>query len=126
MRGFGLSRRKMKRTGTTNAVMQETIVQLSKQNAKLWKRLAKELDRPTRSRREVNLSRIQRFAKDNDVILVPGKVLSTGVLQKKVNVAAWNFSAAAMEKIKAAGGKTLSIADLVKANPKGTGVKIIG
>jgi large subunit ribosomal protein L18e len=116
----------MKRTGTTNAVMQETIVQLSKQNAKLWKRLAKELDRPTRSRREVNLSRIQRFAKDNDVILVPGKVLSTGVLQKKVNVAAWNFSAAAMEKIKAAGGKTLSIADLVKANPKGTGVKIIG
>ena len=116
----------MKRTGPTNTVMKETIVALRKQNGKMWRRLAEELERPTRSRREINLSRIQRFAKDGETILVPGKVLSAGILQKKVNVVAWNFSAAARDKIKAAGGKALSIGELVKANPKGTGVKIIG
>jgi len=116
----------MKRTGPTNTVMKETIVALRKQNVKLWRRLAEELEKPTRSRREINLSKIQRSANDGDIVLVPGKVLSSGVIQKKVNVAAWNFSAAAKDKIKAAGGKALSIGELVKANPKGTNVKVIG
>ena len=116
----------MRRTGPTNEIMQQTIAALKQQKAKLWARVARELERATRQRREVNLSRIQRFAKDGETVLVPGKVLSAGVLQRKVNVAAWNFSAAAREKIKAAGGKALSLQELIKTNPKGTGVKVIG
>ncbi len=107
-------------------VMQKTIAQLKAQKAKLWKRVAYELERVTRKRREVNLSRIQRVANNNEVLLVPGKVLSTGMLSKKVTVAAWNFSAAAKEKIKAAGGKTMTIEELLKAQPKGTGIRLIG
>ena len=116
----------MKRTGPENPVMQEMIASLRMEKAKLWKHVARELSKPTRKRREVSLSRIHRFSKDGETVLIPGKVLSAGVLQRKVNVVAWNFSAAAKEKIKAAGGKTLSIGELVKTNPKGTGVKIIG
>lgn len=116
----------MKRTGPTNPIMQKTIVELKMQKAKLWKLVARELEKPTRSRREVNLSRIQRFAKAGEVVLVPGKVLAAGELHKKINVAAWNFSAGAIVKIKAAGGKTLTISELLKTNPKGTNVKVIG
>ena len=116
----------MKRTGPTNPIMKETIARLREQEAKLWKRLARELSKSTRSRRRVNLSKIQRFAKDGETVLVPGKVLAAGILLKKVNVAAWSFSAEAEGKIKSAGGKTISIDTLVKENPKGTGVKIIG
>jgi large subunit ribosomal protein L18e len=116
----------MKRTGPTNPIMQKTIAELKQQKAKLWKLVARELEKPTRNRREVNLSRIQRFAKANETVLVPGKVLAAGELNKKVTVAAWNFSTSAKEKIKAAGGKTLTISELIKLHPKGTNVKVIG
>jgi large subunit ribosomal protein L18e len=116
----------MKRTGPTNPIMQKTIAELKQQKAKLWKRVARELEKPTRKRREVNLSKIQRFAKNGEVVLVPGKVLSSGELSKKITIAAWAFSANAIAKIKAAGGKPVTILDLVKTNPKGTGVKLLG
>jgi large subunit ribosomal protein L18e len=116
----------MKRTGPTNQIMQKMIAELKQKDAKLWKRLARELEKPTRIRREVNLSRIERYVKTGDVVLVPGKVLASGELTKKITLVAWNFSAGAVTKIKAAGGKILTISELVKINPKGTGVKIIG
>jgi len=116
----------MKRTGPTNPIMQKMIAELKQKDVKLWQRLARELEKPTRKRREVNLSRIQRHAKAGETVLVPGKVLAAGELTKKVNVAAWNFSAGAIVRIKAAGGKNLTISELIKLHPKGTGVKIIG
>lgn len=116
----------MKRTGPTNTVLQKTIAQLKAQKVKLWKRVAYELERVTRQRREVNLSRIDMFANNGEIVLVPGKVLASGILTKKVTVVAWSFSAAAKDKIKAAGGKVMTLEELVKANPKGTGVKVIG
>ena len=116
----------MKRTGPSNPIMQKTIIELRKLDAKVWSYLALELERATRKRREVNLSKIQRFADNNDTVLVPGKVLAAGAINKKVNVAAWSFSSGAKDKIKAAGGKTLSIDELVKTNAKGTGIKVIG
>jgi ribosomal protein L18E len=41
-------------------------------------------------------------------------------------VAAFAFSEKAKEKIKATRGKCLSFFDLIKKNPKGSNVKIIG
>ena len=102
------------------------IVELKQKDVKLWQRLARELEKPTRKRREVNLSRIQRFAKSGETVLVPGKVLAAGELNKKVTIAAWNFSASAKEKVKAAGGKTLAISELIKSHPKGTNVRLLG
>jgi ribosomal protein L18E len=39
---------------------------------------------------------------------------------------AFAFSEKAKEKLKAAKGKSLSFSDIVKKNPKGSNVKIIG
>ncbi|MEM2874011.1 MAG: 50S ribosomal protein L18e [Candidatus Nanoarchaeia archaeon] len=116
----------MAKTGPTNPALQEAIAQLSAQKAKLWKLVARELKKPTRMRREINLSKIQRFAANGETVLVLGKVLAAGTLLKKVNVAAWSFSSAAKNKIMAAGGKVLTIGELLKTNPKGTGIKVIG
>ncbi len=48
------------------------------------------------------------------------------MLRHPVTVAAFEFSARAKEKIKTARGKYLTIDELVKKNPKGSNVKVVG
>ncbi len=95
-------------------------------NAKIWKDIAQRLEGPSSNYAEVNLSRIQRYANEGEVIVVPGKVLGSGVLDKKVTVAAWKISRKAEEKIKKAGGRVLTIMELVEENPRGSNVRIMG
>lgn len=95
------------------------------EEAAIWKEIACKLEKPTRRQAEVNLSKINRHTQPDDVVLVPGKVLSSGVLDHKVQVAALDFSLKAAEKIDKVGGEILDIDALVEKNPKGTGVKII-
>ena len=91
----------------------------------LWKDLARRLERPTRRQAEVNISRINRHTSDDETVLVPGKVLGSGALDHKVQVAALDFSQTAVEKILSAGGKCLDITHLVEENPQGSKIKII-
>ncbi|HLC47172.1 MAG TPA: 50S ribosomal protein L18e [Candidatus Nanoarchaeia archaeon] len=120
----------VKRTGPTNVQLQALITLLKKrakeQDVPLWLRIAEDLERPTRSRREVNLQNIDRYTEDNDFIIVPGKVLGSGALNHKVTVAAYGFSESAKKKIAAAKGSVTSIAELIEKNPKGQNVRIIG
>ncbi len=97
-----------------------------KENAKIWKAVAKELSRSRKNRREVNVYKINRFTNENEVVVVPGKVLGSGNLEHKVEVAAFKFTQGAKEKIEQAGGKISSIQELVRKNPKGSNVRIIG
>jgi large subunit ribosomal protein L18e len=119
----------MKRTGPSNQNLQMLITELKKislaEGAKLWKRIAKDLEKPSRQRRSVNIYKIDKFARDGETVVVPGKVLSVGQLTKKLNVAAWTFSKEAEQKINKM-GKTLTIQQLVKENPKGKKVRILG
>lgn len=95
-------------------------------DAPIWRTLAEKLEKPKHSRYTVNVSRINRSTKNGETVTVPGKVLGTGTLNHKVSVAAFSFSEAARNKIEAAGGKCLTFSALVKKNPKGTDLKIIG
>lgn len=95
------------------------------QEAKLWKRIASDLEKPTRQRRTVNVYKIDQYSKDNEVVIVPGKVLGTGELNHNVTVAALNFSEEAKEKI-ASKGKAISIRELMQQNPKGAKIKLLG
>ncbi|HOE52824.1 MAG TPA: 50S ribosomal protein L18e [Methanomassiliicoccales archaeon] len=92
----------------------------------IWRDIALRLEKAKANWAEVNLSKLERYASEGDVIVVPGKVLGAGELSKKVTVAAYGFSESARAKIEAAGGKDLTIMELVKEMPKGTGVKIMG
>ena len=117
------------KTKATNPDFKSLIVELKAESFKskkpLWKAIAKQLDKPTRSRRIVNISRINLNTKDGDVIVVPGKVLATGELNHKVTVAAVSFSKQAINKITKAGGKTMSIRELMQ-NKNLKNIKIIG
>ena len=119
----------MKRTGPTNVHLRRLIHYLKKKSrehrAPIWRRVAELLERPTRIRPEVNLSKINRYTEEGDQVVVPGKVLGGGLLDHRVSVAAYAFSRTAVEKIRKAGGEVLTIPQLVEKNPKGSGVKII-
>jgi large subunit ribosomal protein L18e len=115
---------------TTNTQLAELISDLKKAGSQnesdLWKRIAYDLEKPTRQRRIVNLSKISRYCSEDEVIVVPGKVLGSGELNKKLTIAAYQFSDQAKEKIKEAKGTSIGIAELIKKNPKGKKVRIIG
>lgn len=114
----------------TNPGLRILIQDLKKKSweneAPIWRDIAKRLEKPTKARVTVNLSRIDRYAKDGDTVLVPGKLLAAGALSKRVKVAAYGFSQAAVEKVQAAGGECVSIESLVESNPSGTNVRILG
>ncbi len=120
----------MKRTGSTNPVLLDLIAELKKrsneQSANLWKRIALDLEKPTRQRRIVNLSKISRYTKENEVIIVPGKVLGSGVLNHKLTISAFQFSDQAKEKIEKAGAKIVTLLELSKENPEGKKLRIMG
>jgi len=92
----------------------------------MWKTLAVELSKPSRQKREVNIYKLERYAKDGEVIVVPGKVLGTGVLSKKITVAALQFSQSAIQKIQQTKGSVLSIEELMKKYPNAESVRIMG
>jgi len=94
--------------------------------ARIWHEIADRLSRSRSRRLAVNLSRINRYTKERETIVVPGKVLGAGIIEHPVNVAAFAFSEQAQSKILRAKGKCLTIPQLMEKNPKGSGVKIIG
>ncbi|PIN76884.1 50S ribosomal protein L18e [Candidatus Woesearchaeota archaeon CG10_big_fil_rev_8_21_14_0_10_36_11] len=118
----------VRRTGPTNNTVQELLVELrgKTHESRFWKRIVHDLNKPTRQRRTVNIYKIDKFARDGETIIVPGKVLSVGMLSKKVDVAAMNFSDEARSKIVQAKGKVLSIKELLVQNPEGKNVRILG
>ena len=97
----------------------------TQQKVKVWKTIALKLSRPTRAHAEVNLDKLEKYVHAYETAIVPGKVLSSGVLTKKITIAAWNFSEKAKEKILKAGGKPITIQEVIKQNPKGSKVRII-
>ncbi len=109
----------------SNPLLRETIVFLERQKAPVWRYASRSLSAGSSRGIEVNVGHISRTAEANSAVLVAGKVLGSGTLEKKVVVGAFSFSAAAKKKITEAGGAALGIQDLVKRYPDGTGVKIV-
>ena len=114
----------------TNQVVIQMVKTLrgasKKNNAPIWEKLAELALKPTRAKRTLNLGQIDKFASDNDVIIVPGKVLGTGSLSHKITLCSFSISASGAKKIVESGGKILDISQIIKNHPTGKGVKIIG
>lgn len=97
----------------------------AKNQAPIWRDVAERLAKPRRLWAEVNVSKIEKYAKPEEYVVVPGKVLGSGDITKPVKVAAVSFSQKAVNKIEKAGGRCLKIDELVKINPKGSGVRLM-
>ena len=91
----------------------------------LWAALAKKFEKSKNARISVNLSRINRYTRENETVVVPGKVLGNGTLEHNIQIAAFSFSKEAKRKIEQIGGVCLTIPLLVEQSPKGSGIKMI-
>ena len=90
----------------------------------VWGDIAERLEKPRRTHAEVNLGRIERYAREDETVIVPGKVLGSGVLQKDITVAAVDFSGTAEKKIDQV-GEAVSLETAVEQNPEGSEVRTI-
>ncbi|GAI05147.1 unnamed protein product [marine sediment metagenome] len=118
-----------KHMGSTNPILRKLVRELrtrgKKQDIPLWRDLAERLEQPRRARAEVNLSQLNRYSGEESTIVVPGKILAAGKLNHAISVAAFKFSDAARRKITTAGGKALTIQQLLEQNPSGKGIKLM-
>ncbi len=111
---------------STNETLQKVIEELKSKNSKLCDRLASDLCRSSRIRREVNLSRLNRFTKENEIIVVPGKVLGGGEMSHKITISAFNFSSSAISKLEKNGSKIIPLDSLIKEPLENKRIRIMG
>jgi large subunit ribosomal protein L18e len=105
------------------AVMLERLGR--KQKIGIWRDAAAYLGASRLNETFVNLTRLARADSGDSPLFVPGKVLGTGPLEKKLVVGAFSYSAAAKKKIETAGGEALTIDEFVKRFPDGSGVRLV-
>ena len=101
----------------SNSELVKTIDELkraSRENdAPIWKSIAKKLEGPNRNWPVVNVSKIEYNASKNGKVVIPGKLMGSGTLSKKVTVSAYSFTKSAVEKIEGAGGKCMIYLSLI-------------
>lgn len=106
-----------------NPELANLIITLKKQKKPIWLATANLLASPKRKAVAVNIAKIDASTKENDTVVIPGKILAEGSLSHSVTIAAFSVSQAAREKLKNA--KLLTIEHLLKTNPEGKGIRLI-
>ncbi len=94
--------------------------------APIWRDIALRLERPSRNWAQVNISKVSAHVRDGENVIVPGKLLGSGELDKATTIVAYSASASAKAKVAAAGGKVLTMEEGVSAFPKGEQCRILG
>jgi large subunit ribosomal protein L18e len=107
----------------TNSILVETIISAKKKDA--WIEVAKILSGPRRLMINKNIQEINQEAEEGEHIIVPGKVLSLGEINKKIKISALGFSESARAKLIKSKSEISSILDEIKKNPGAKGIKIL-
>jgi len=106
-----------------NPELVKTIIAAKKQ--KNWLAIANIVSTSKRKAVKKNLFEINNKAEQGDTIIVPGKVLGIGEIDKKIKIIALSFSETAIKKIKEANSETGTFIEEIKSNPKAEGVKLL-
>jgi large subunit ribosomal protein L18e len=115
----------MKVTGPSNYNTRVLMRELWQTKRKIWRTVSEILGKPARIGKEVNLYRLNLITKDNDVAVVPGKILASGKMEHAITVGTLKISTLAKEKLEKANCKVLTIKELMEKYPTGSGVKIL-
>jgi ribosomal protein L18E len=105
----------------TDKSLAEAINTIKKKNPEFAKYLAF----PRRKRAEMNLDEIEKEVKEGEAIFIPGKILSSGELIKKIKIVGWKASKNAMDKIKSAKSEFIEITEEIKKNPELKGLRLL-
>ena len=106
-----------------NPELIETLMAAKKKDK--WLEVAEIISGPRRKRINLNLNEINNQIKEKDKVVVPGKVLSQGEINKKAKIIALNFSEKAKEKLLKSGCEFSNILAEIKSNPSAEGIKIL-
>jgi large subunit ribosomal protein L18e len=82
-------------------------------NAERIRKFIEVATKPRRQRVAVDLSKINKLAKNNENIAVPGKVLGNGNISKQFSIAAVEFSKSSLEKLKNSKCSIVEIKDML-------------
>ncbi|MCL5675061.1 MAG: uL15 family ribosomal protein [Candidatus Marsarchaeota archaeon] len=82
--------------------------------AGLSKELYRLVSKPKRQRISVNLQKLGRLAGESENVIVPGKVLGNGSLDKKLNISAIEYSKSALEKLKSRNCSVIELEEMLK------------
>jgi large subunit ribosomal protein L18e len=107
-------------------LVEELNVAARDKKAAVWEAVAEQLAKSGKNRCAVNIWRINKFTAKGDTVVVPGKILGDGIIDHKVSIAAFNVSESAKKKIESAGGSVMTIRELMKKNPEGSGIILVG
>ncbi|MFA5020240.1 MAG: 50S ribosomal protein L18e [Candidatus Pacearchaeota archaeon] len=107
----------------TNIELVKTII-LTKKN-KEWEKVSHLISASKRKAVSMNLSEINSLSNENDSVIVPGKVLGSGSINKKIKIVALSFSKSAEEKLKKLKIEYTTISEEIKKNQKANKLKII-
>lgn len=107
----------------TSKELIQSIINAKK--SKGWLEVAGIISSPKRKRINANLEKIDKESKEGETILVPGKVLSQGEINKKIKIVALGFSKKAREKLSKSKIGVSSINEEIKKNPDAKGIKIL-
>jgi large subunit ribosomal protein L18e len=108
-----------------NSLINELKAASRETGTELWSEIARQLEGPRRNYAEVNLGHIERYAKEDETIVVPGKGLGSGILNKGITIAAVDFSKSAELKIKQANGEPIRLEQALLRNKNGSNVRVL-
>jgi large subunit ribosomal protein L18e len=69
--------------------------------------------KPKRARASINLSRLDKLVKENDSVIVPGKVLGSGSMSKRISISAISFSGSAEQKLRGSKCSVVGIEEML-------------
>jgi len=121
MKSKSLIKKQTKRK--TSKMLVETIIATKKN--KNWSKIAEILSSPRKNKININLEKIDKETKQGDVVVIPGKVLSQGDINKKIKVVALNFSEKAKDKLLKSKCEVSTILEEIKKNPEAKEIRIL-
>ena len=107
----------------TDPYIVDTILAVKKNNE--WNAISQKLSGGRRRYATISLDKINENCEEGDTVIVLGKVLGSGKIDKKLRICALYFSKSAKEKIKEKKGEAVTILEEINKNPKSRGVKIL-
>ncbi len=97
-----------------------------KNRKKIWKSIAETLEKPSRNEVKVNIEKLNKLSKKDKgkIFLVPGKVLSKGILEEKITIVGVNASQRAIQKIEKK-GKFVYLKDFIEEKVSVKEIKMV-
>lgn len=98
---------------------------LRKAKRPVWSDVAKRLRKPRRVRAEVTLSRLDKVTTENQLVVVPGRIVSTGQVTHKMTVGYFAATKSALVRLKQAGVNALPLSQFLQKHGQEKSIKIV-